>query len=57
MEAGDSALAVAASMAGAAVIAASGALAAGRQRQDLIGASYLAGATVLGGGTMGSAPG
>jgi uncharacterized membrane protein YeiH len=37
---------------GSAVFAASGALAAGRQRFDLIGAAFLAGVTALGGGTL-----
>lgn len=41
-----------AGLAGAAVCAASGALAAGRKRLDLIGASFLASATALGGGTL-----
>jgi len=41
-----------AALAGAAVCAASGALAAGRKRMDLIGASFLACATALGGGTL-----
>ncbi len=41
-----------AGLAGAAVCATSGALAAGRKRLDLIGASFLACATALGGGTL-----
>ena len=40
------------SLLGVAVFAASGALAAGRQRFDLIGAAVLAGLTALGGGTL-----